>query len=75
MVELISPPITTMASGFCVSLPMPFETAAGISPMAAIKAVITTGRTLDCTPCITARTMDILRCRFCLNTEIRITPF
>ena len=42
--------MTTIASGFCVSLPMPLETAAGISPIAAINAVMTTGRTLDWTP-------------------------
>src|SRR5882724_9955587 len=37
IVELINPPITTIASGFCVSLPMPVDTAAGKSPMAAIR--------------------------------------
>jgi hypothetical protein len=47
IVELIKPPITTLASGFWVSLPMPVETAAGNRPIAAIKAVITTGRILD----------------------------
>ncbi len=35
--------MTTIASGFCVSLPIPFETAAGNNPIAAIKAVMTTG--------------------------------
>ena len=60
MVELISPPMTTMASGFWVSLPIPLDTAAGINPIAAIKAVITTGRTLDWTPWTTAWRMEIL---------------
>jgi hypothetical protein len=56
MVELISPPITTIASGFCVSEPMPIEIAADNKPVAAIKAVITTGRILDLTPsCIACR--------------------
>ena len=54
MVDVTNPPITTMAKGFCVSLPTPVEIAAGNKPIAAIKAVITTGRTRDITPCNTA---------------------
>ena len=50
MVAVINPPITTTANGFCVSLPMPWLTAAGNKPIIAINAVITTGRTLDITP-------------------------
>ena len=46
-VELINPPMTTMARGFWVSLPIPLDTAAGSKPIAAISAVITTGLTLD----------------------------
>src|SRR5207237_6949141 len=38
------PPITTMASGFCVSLPIPRETAAGKRPMSATEAVMSAGR-------------------------------
>ena len=49
-VALINPPITTIAKGFCVSEPMPVETAAGIKPIAAINAVITTGLILEFTP-------------------------
>jgi len=54
MVEVTKPPITTTANGFCVSEPMPVDKAAGNKPMAAISAVITTGRTRDITPCNTA---------------------
>ena len=54
MVAVIKPPITTMANGLDVSEPMPCDNAAGIKPMAAIKAVITTGLTLDLTPSIIA---------------------
>jgi hypothetical protein len=43
-----------MAKGFWVSLPMPVDRAAGIRPIAAIRAVITTGRTRDTTPSIMA---------------------
>lgn len=50
-VAVTSPPITTVAKGFCDSEPMPVEIAAGNNPIAAIKAVITTGRTLEITPC------------------------
>jgi hypothetical protein len=38
-VALIKPPITTMASGFCVSDPMPVEIAAGSKPTAAMRAI------------------------------------
>jgi len=34
-----------MARGFCVSEPIPVEIAAGSNPMAAIMAVVMTGRT------------------------------
>ena len=38
------PPMTTMASGFCVWAPMPFESAAGNSPSIATSVVMSTGR-------------------------------
>ena len=50
MVAVIKPPITTMARGLWASEPIPLEVAAGINPMAAIMAVIITGRILDNTP-------------------------
>jgi proline racemase len=53
IVALINPPITTVANGFCVSEPMPCESAAGSNPIAAIVAVMTTGRIRDMTPAFT----------------------
>ena len=44
------PPITTLASGLELSEPMPCDNAAGQRPMAAIRAVIITGRILEFTP-------------------------
>ncbi len=49
-----SPPIMTIASGRCDSEPIPWLMAAGISPIAAIEAVITTGRTRERTLSFTA---------------------
>ena len=60
IVELINPPITTMARGFCVSEPIPVDTAAGNKPMAAINAVMTTGLILELTPVFRASTNVIL---------------
>src|SRR5471030_142936 len=54
MVLVISPPITTMASGFDASDPIPFDIAAGSRPMAAIRAVMTTGRRRSATPSLIA---------------------
>ena len=48
-VAVTSPPIITMAKGFCDSEPIPVLMAAGISPIEAIKAVITTGLVLTIT--------------------------
>ena len=42
--RISAPPMTTMASGFCVSAPMPCDSAAGVSPSIATKVVISTGR-------------------------------
>jgi len=50
MVAVIRPPIITIASGFCDSDPTPVEIAAGSNPMAAMAAVITTGRIRTLTP-------------------------
>ncbi|MNI31889.1 hypothetical protein D3C73_857840 [compost metagenome] len=50
MVADISPPIMTIASGFCDSEPIPVESAAGNNPIEAINAVMTTGRVRDLTP-------------------------
>ena len=40
-VEVINPPMTTMANGFCVSLPVPVEIAAGNNPIIAIERLLT----------------------------------
>ncbi len=50
MVAEISPPMITIASGFCDSEPIPVDSAAGRSPIEAINAVITTGLVRDFTP-------------------------
>ena len=77
IVAVIKPPITTMASGLDVSEPMPFDNAAGNKPIAAISAVITTGRTLLATPSFIAfsnvwvlNSCFFTFCRFFLKTEI-----
>ncbi len=75
MVDVTSPPITTIAKGFCVSLPIPVLTAAGNKPIAAISAVITTGRMRERTPSEIALSIDIFSSRFFLKTLINITPF
>ena len=69
------PPITTIAKGREVSEPIPVDVAAGISPMAAISAVITTGRILAITPERTATSKCILSFKFFLNRDNRITLF
>jgi hypothetical protein len=40
----MSPPITTVANGRCTSAPEPVETAIGMKPRLATKAVMSTGR-------------------------------
>lgn len=50
VVAVTKPPITTMANGLEVSEPIPVDVAAGINPMAAIRAVMATGRIRDITP-------------------------
>ena len=48
------PPITTLASGLELSDPIPCEMAAGNKPIAAINAVIITGRTFEFNPSLIA---------------------
>ena len=59
MVLVIRPPITTIASGFDASDPMPCDIAAGNKPIAAIKAVITTGRKRSATPALMETANDV----------------
>lgn len=72
------PPITTRASGRELSDPIPWETAAGNNPMAAIIAVIMTGRILLATPSrmdwYSDSSCPFIRLRFSLNTVISNTP-
>ena len=74
-VALISPPTITMASGFCVSEPIPVEIAAGSKPNMAINAVITTGRTRLIAPALMDWLSGMCLSRFCLITEMIMTPF
>ena len=72
------PPMTTLAKGLELSDPIPVETAAGSSPIAAIRAVIITGRILDKTPDLMAVYNELrwlfIFSRFCLKTVINKTP-
>ena len=49
-VEVISPPMTTVARGLCTSAPAPVLKAIGIKPKQATRAVIETGLSLDFAP-------------------------
>ena len=49
IVEVMRPPITTIARGLLRFTAMPVDMAAGNKPIAAMIAVITTGRTLEIT--------------------------
>jgi len=66
MVAVIKPPITTLAKGRWVSEPIPVLIAAGNKPMAAIKAVITTGRILLFVPSRTEKGKSSFRAKLCL---------
>jgi hypothetical protein len=72
------PPMTTLASGRELSDPMPWDMAAGNNPIAAIRAVIITGRILEFTPNFMALYNEadcpLILSRFCLNTVISNTP-
>ena len=52
--EVTSPPMTTMASGFWISEPGPVANKSGTRPKAAMLAVISTGRSLRIAPSNTA---------------------
>lgn len=72
------PPITTLAKGLELSEPIPCDVAAGNKPIAAIIAVIITGRILEFTPNLIAVYSELdlpfILSRFCLNTVINKTP-
>ena len=54
MVAVISPEITTMASGFCTSEPRPVAARNGASPSTVVAAVMSTGRKRCSQPFLTA---------------------
>ena len=58
MVLVMRPPITTIARGLDASEPMPCDNAAGARPIAAIIAVINTGRRRSATPSFMATAKD-----------------
>jgi hypothetical protein len=53
-VEVMMPPMTTVASGRCTSAPAPVATAMGTKPKLATSAVISTGRSRVSEPSIAA---------------------
>jgi len=50
MLDVITPPMTTVASGRCTSAPAPTEMAIGRKPRASVVAVISTGRRRSMAP-------------------------
>jgi hypothetical protein len=58
IVEVKRPPTTTVASGFCTSLPVPVAINKGINPKAVVAAVIKTGRIRNLAPSIDASSID-----------------
>jgi hypothetical protein len=75
IVELINPPITTLASGRCISAPVDVETAMGINPKLATKAVMSTGLSLLLAPLITDSRNGPPALRTSLTELMRTTPF
>ena len=76
MVEIISPPITTVAKGFCTSPPAPVLIAIGIKPKAGTRAVINTALNLDLVACITIRMESCQPSAFnLLNSDTNKIPF
>ena len=67
------PPTMTMAKGFCESLPMPVEMAAGSSPMHATSAVIMMGRSRSTDASCVAATMPFPSIRNLLMNDYRMT--
>ena len=67
--SISAPPMTTIASGFCVCAPMPFESAAGKRPIIATSVVIRHGpqallgrlarRLLDRVPLDVAQALEV----------------
>ena len=65
------PPMTTVASGRCTSLPMPVLNAIGTNPKAVTSAVINTGLSRVNAPCRIAASSDVPRpCNSLMNVTI-----
>ena len=74
-VEVINPPTTTVASGFCISEPVPVANSIGIKLNIAMDAVISTGLNLSKLPLIMASLSSTPSSRNCDILETRTTPF
>ena len=76
-VEVISPPMTTVANGRCTSAPSPVESAIGRNPIDATRAVMSTGRRrnmqlsiiLSCMACSVVGALSA--CLSCCSRSIR----
>ena len=68
-VALMTPPITTVASGRCTSAPMPVLVAMGTKPNAATSVVISTGRRRIRAACSMACSRSRPRARSCRTVE------
>jgi len=66
--------MTTVASGRCTSAPEPLDTAMGMNPRFATKAVMSTGRSLVIAPCQTASLIDLPLFRRPLMYETMTRP-
>lgn len=70
-----SPPMTTVASGFCTSAPADVDMAMGKKPSEAAVAVIMTGRSRVRMPLVTrCMISDLPSCSNLLNSDIRTMP-
>ena len=74
-VEVINPPTTTVASGFCISEPVPVANSIGIKLNIAMDAVISTGLNLSRLPLIMASFRSTPSSRNCDILETNTTPF
>lgn len=74
MVEVISPPMTTLASGRCTSLPGEVESAIGTNPRLATSAVMSTGRRRSAAPVRTASSSGCPAARSALRCVTSTTP-
>ena len=73
--EEISPPIITVAKGFCTSAPEPVERAIGKKPKDATRAVIRTGLNLVAVPVLMVSLTDKLCSLSLLKVVIKTSPF